>query len=387
MSMRDIQWCKKCLMPSSRPRVVFVDGVCNACIYLAGPYKQTDWDARKKEFERLIDRMRRPGSPYDVIVPMSGGKDSATIAHRLKYEYGLNPLGVCYGQLIWTDVGYRNFQRVAEHIDIAYWRVNQSVSRKLARRFFFNRGHPKKAYDSAVCCVPLHEAIYRNIPLVCWAEFGEGFYGGHVLSPESYRTRNFAEVVENIVSDDAVNWSCDGLSERDIFPYTHPKMADIQRVGVEGHYFSYYHPWSIYENARYARDKMGFETAWADDGYSIDIGGDIWHGRSDGSLESYDSLDDAIDDADYFLMGIKFLFGRATRMASRLIQSGHMTRERGLQLVRQFDGEYPRRYMPEILDYLGVTKAEFDAVVDKHRNAELWMKKDDGSWTPRFFPQ
>ena len=31
-------------------------------------------------------------SEFDVLVPSSGGKDSAVVAHKLKYEYNMNPL-------------------------------------------------------------------------------------------------------------------------------------------------------------------------------------------------------------------------------------------------------------------------------------------------------
>ena len=120
--------CTRCLMPDTRPRIVFTDGVCNACLYHEAK-KEIDWNARKTEFLEVVERHRGTG-PYDCVVPFSGGKDSATIAWRLKFEFGLNPLLVCYGQLLWTDVGRRNLDRVAQSgFDIIYWRVSQHVSR------------------------------------------------------------------------------------------------------------------------------------------------------------------------------------------------------------------------------------------------------------------
>ena len=102
--------------------------------------------------------------------------------------------------------------------------------------------------------------------------------------------------------------------------------------------------------------------------------GEDWWGKSDGSFEGMDSIDDKIDDLDYYMMYIKFGFGRSVRMASRLIQNGHMTRERGLELVRRYDGEFPETYLPDVLDYLGMTRAELMEVVDRHRNPEIWEK-------------
>lgn len=362
--MKEILWCKNCAMPSSRPRVVFVDGVCNACLY-AVEKKSIDWAARAEEFKALI--ASQPKGQFDCVVPFSGGKDSAMVAWNLR-ELGLRPLLVCYGQLMWTDVGRYNLNQVSEAgFEILYWRTDQSVSRKLARRFFIERGHPKMHYDSAVNAVPVITAKQFNIPLVFFAEHGETEYGGLVLSEEHRRTRSIDEVLENQVGDDARNWAgIDGITERDLYPYIYPD--GVENIGV--HYFSYFFPWDIHRNAMDARDKFGF--VWVEP-------------RSVGGFEGWDSIDDRIDDLDYYMMYVKFGFGRSARMASRLIQNGHMRRWFGLGIVREYDGELPGIYLPEILDYLKMTRDEFDAVVDQHRNPEIWTKKD-GEWRLNFPP-
>lgn len=374
-------WCSRCLMPSTRPRVVFTDGVCNACLF-HDEYRKVDFDARKQDFLRLVSGKKRH-PVYDCIVPFSGGKDSASIAYRLRHDLGLRPLLVCFGQLLWTDVGRRNLHRVADAgFDILYWRVDQSVSRRLARRFFIERGHPKQHYDAAVNAVPLITAVNFGVPLVIYAEHGESFYGGHVLSEEHRRRRDLAEVLENQVGDDARNWAVDGITEADLYPYIMPHSADIlDRVGVEAVYYSYYFPWDILGNARFCRKKMGFEFAMHGEPNTL------WpNGKSDGSFEGFDSIDDKIDDLDYFMMHVKFGFGRASRMASRLIQCGHMTRNDGLELARYDDGEWPSTYLPDVLAYLNMDEAELRQVIDQHRNPEIWDKAD-GTWKLKHPPQ
>jgi N-acetyl sugar amidotransferase len=373
-------YCSKCLMPSSRPRVVFTDGVCNACAWLP-EYKKSPWDERRREFLDLVKRKKRHPA-YDCVVAFSGGKDSASIAHRLKFDLGLNPLLVCYGQLLWTDAGRRNFHRVADAgFDIDYLRTNQAVSRKLARRFFIERGHPKQHYDSAINATVLQAAIRYGIPLVIYAEHGESFYGGHVLSEEHRRRRDLAEVLENQVGDDARNWAVDGITEADLYPYIMPESSSIDYYGVEAAYYSYYFPWDIYENARYCRKTMGFECAEnGNAGYWP-----TW-GKSNGSFEGFDSIDDKIDDLDYYMMHIKFGFGRATRMASRLIQSEHMTRHTGLSLATSWDGQFPHSYLSDVMDYLDMTRRDLLDVVDQHRNPEIWDRKD-GQWVLKHPPQ
>ena len=351
--------CIKCLMPDTRPRMVMgADGVCPACAYRV-EYEKTDWDQRRHEFKHLLSQYRDQG-PYDCVVPFSGGKDSAAIAYRLKHEYGMKPLLVTYGQLMWTDVGKENWHKVRDDgFDILYWGVDQRVSRILAQRFFVERGHPKQHYDAAVNSVPVITAKQFNIPLIIYAEHGESFYGGHILSEEHRRVRDLDEVLENQVGDDPRNWVMQGVTERDLYPYIYPENVD----GVKAVYWSWYHRWDIYENAELMKNKLDFARVE----------------RSTGAFEGFDSIDDRIDDLDFYMMYVKFLFGRATRMASRMIQCGHMTREQGMGLAALYDGERPP--VTQILEYLDMTQQEFDETVDKHRNPEMW-RKENGVWLP-----
>lgn len=407
--MAEMKHCSVCLMPDTRPRIVFTgDGtsgaplVCNACLW-AEERKGIDYGKRNREFHEIVQRSRSTGHPtYDCIVPFSGGKDSATIAWKLKHEQGLNPLLVCYGQLLWTDVGRRNFHRVADAgFDTLYWRVDQRVSRSLARRFFIERGHIKQHYDAAVNAVPLITAVNFGIPLVFFAEHGETEYGGLVLDEESRRTRNLTEVLENQVGDDARNWATDGLTERDLYPYVYPDAQDIERTGVRAFYYSYFFPWDIYENAKFTRERMGFEQAGHYKAivttekylhYGRERRRSVstplralyenpatqWWGKSDGSFEGFDSIDDKCDDLYLYMMYRKFGFGRASRMASRLIQRGHMTREHGLELALRYDGAAPMSYIDDVAEYLGMTVDEIWATCDSHTNTALFDRTDDG---------
>ena len=333
-------------MPSTRPRVVFTDGKCNACHYHATK-ASVNWADRKEQFLELVKEKKRHPA-YDCVVPFSGGKDSAAIAYRLKFELGLNPLLVCYGQMLWTEAGKHNFESVCNAgFDIDYIRVNQDVSRKLAKRFFIERGHPKAHYDAGINAAPVIAARDRGIPLIIYAEHGDSSYGGLVLNEESTRVRDLEEVLEHCVGDDARNWATDGITEADLFNYIYPDDVDH----LEAVYFTYYFPFDVYENALLCKDKFNFQ--WIEP-------------RTDGSFEGWDSIDDAIDGLDFFMMWKKFGFGRATRMASRMVNYGHMTTEQARKYIEMYDGEYPKMYLPEVLEYLDMTQEEFDAVIETH---------------------
>lgn len=368
-----VQFCKSCLMPDSRPRVVFdADGVCNAC-HTAREKNQIDWDARREEFlDYLSDNRPRKGH-YDCIVPWSGGKDSSYIAHRLKFEFGLNPLLVTFSPLVPNEIAVHNREELINlGFDQIMVRPNQRVSRRLARRFMIERGNPKVHWDAGVNTVPLQVAVNYEIPLVFYAEHGESEYGGRVLSEESRKIRDITEVLEHQIGDDPLNWTDDEIEERDLAPYCYPEVEDVEAVGIKAMYFAYFFRWSMLENYRYIRDAVpSFMTEPS--------------GRTSGTFTDFDSLDDKIDNVYYYMQMVKFGFGRATRDACRMIQNNQMTREEGLDLVRKYDDEYPQTHLVEVLDYLDMAENEFTDIVDKHRNDEIWFRNGN-RWELRFPP-
>ena len=371
MNSTQVIFCKRCLTPNSRPRVVFdAEGVCNACRN-AEEKSAIDWSAREQEFLRLIAplRERKEKGGYDCIVPWSGGKDSSTIAYKLKFEFGLNPLLVTYSPMVPNEIGHHNREEMVKlGFDHLFFRANQKVLRHLAKRFFIERGNPKVAWDAGINAVPIQVAVNYRIPVVFYAEHGESEYGGRVLSEEHRRTRDFTEIIENYVGDDPRNWVDDIVSYSDLNPYIYPPLEQVTKVGVKAYYFGYFFRWSMYENYLYINDKIDFRTNAK--------------GRTDCTFTNYDSLDDKIDNLYYYMQFIKFGFGRAVRDASRLIQNGHLTREEGLELARKYDDEFCYEHFDEVLDYLDLTRDEFFKIVDQHRNPEIW-KKSESRWILR----
>ncbi len=369
-----VRYCKTCLMPDTRPRVVFDEqGMCNACRYAEAKKDKIDWDARRQEFFDYLERYRPKSGPYDCIVPWSGGKDSSAIAHKLKFEFGLNPLLVTFSPLLPNEIALHNREELIKlGFDHVMVRPNQKVSRRLTKRFFVERGNPKVHWDAGINAVPIQMAVNFNIPLLFYAEHGETEYGGRVLDPKSQKVRDFTEVIEHQIGDDPLNWLDDEIDECDLAPYIYPGTAEVERVGVRALYFAYFFRWSMRENYEYIRDKMDFMTHP--------------NGRTDGTFTNFDSLDDKIDSLYYYMQFIKFGFGRCVRDVCRHIQNGQINREEGLDLVRKYDSEFPKTSFKENIEYMGISEARFHEVIDLHRNPEIWDKVD-GEWCLRFPPE
>jgi len=368
-----VQYCKTCLMPNTRPRIVFDEnGTCNAC-HTANEKVEIDWEARRKEFIDLVEQHRSHDGSYDCIVPWSGGKDSSAIAYRLKFDFGLNPLLVTFSPLNPTVVGVHNREELLKlGFDHLLVRPNQKVSRHLANRFFVERGNPKVAWDAGVNAAPVQIAVQHDIPLVFYAEHGESEYGGRTLHEDSKKMRDFTEVIEHQIGDMPMNWTDDVVEERDLAPYLYPDLNAVAEKSVKAMYFGYFFPWDVYENYELICSKMDFRAAA--------------RGRTDGTFTNFDSLDDTIDDIYYYMQFIKFGFGRTTRDASRQIYRGRLTRDEALEFVRKYDDEFPNTFIRENLEYLGLDETRFTELVDQHRNPEIW-KFEGNHWVLRYPPE
>mgnify|MGYP006087400755 CR=1 FL=1 len=121
-----VGFCKSCVISNQRPSSAVEykkttdakqdtigfskNGTCDACDYHEIKEKDIDWQEREEALIELCNKHRRSDGGYDVIVPGSGGKDSAYTSHILKYKYGMNPLTVTWAPHKYTEIGWKNFE-------------------------------------------------------------------------------------------------------------------------------------------------------------------------------------------------------------------------------------------------------------------------------------
>ena len=70
-----MKFCKKCIMPDTRPNIIFnKNGICTACIH-EEMKKDINWERRYEELRELCDKYRRKKEgEYDCIIAVSGRK-------------------------------------------------------------------------------------------------------------------------------------------------------------------------------------------------------------------------------------------------------------------------------------------------------------------------
>ena len=153
------------------------------------------------------------------------------------------------------------------------------------------------------------------------------------------------------------------LSINDLKPFLPLTNKEVVKSKLAVHYLGYYLKWIPQEAYYFAVDKTNFQPRPF---------------RTEGTYSKYNSIDDKIDDLHYYCTFIKFGIGRATHDAAQEIRNKHITREEGKNLVKKFDGEFPKRYFEEVLDYLEIKKSEFDKICDSFRSPHIWKKTKKG---------
>lgn len=393
---QEVKFCKRCVLSNQKPQSVNEyehrpetskdtlpldeDGVCLACRQMEKVNTEIDWEARERELVALLDRFRRHDGSYDVLVPGSGGKDSGMASHLLKYKYGMHPLTVTWAPHMYTEIGWKNFQNWV-HVggfDNFLFTPNGRVHRLLTRLAFTNLLHPFQPFILGQKTFAPKMALKHGIQLVFYGE-SPGQYGQRVPVDKQSRFEDNEEAPGfRLIYKNAQNLCLGGvpvnelvarhgLSYTDLGPYLPADGEVLGRSGIEFHFLGYYIKWIPQEAYYYATENTGF-------GANPE--------RSEGTYSKYSSLDDRIDGFNYWTTFIKFGLGRATYDACQEIHHRHITREEAVRLVHRFDGEFPAKYFPDVLEYLGLKEEEFFDIVDRFRSPHLWMKVD-GAWQLR----
>jgi N-acetyl sugar amidotransferase len=383
----EVIFCKHCVISNQRPSssvefkhkhnekkatIGFDDqGVCDACRYHETKEKQISWEKREQALIKLFDQHRRNDGGYDVIVPGSGGKDSAYTSHILKYKYGMNPLTVTWAPHKYTEIGWKNFENWIHvgGLDNMLFTPNGKLHRYLTQQAFLNLLHPFQPFIVGQRIIGPAIAAKFGVKLVMYGE-NHAEYGNN--PDENYvptMDRKFFSVgdpeemilggkpVKEIISEGQ-------FKINDFAPYIPPSADFLESKGVEVHYLGYYLKWDPQECYYYAVENTGFQANSE---------------RTEGTYSKYSSIDDQIDMFHYFTTLIKFGIGRATYDAAQEIRNGKITREEGVHLVHKYDQEFPQKYFKEFLEYIDISEKQFIEAIDKFRSPHLWAKVD-GRW-------
>jgi len=364
-----IRYCTHCVMPDTKPDLRLDEhGVCNACRSYE-MRNEVDWDSRYKSLLEILDKYRnKGGTNWDCIVPVSGGKDSTYQVVRM-LQLGLNPLCVTSTTCDLTEIGRKNIENIKQ-LGVDYIEVspNPVVRAKMNRIGLMQVGDISWPEHVGIFTIPVRAAVQFNVPLIVWGENSQNEYGGPAAAAENnVLDRRWLEEFGGLLGMRVTDLlGMEGIEQKHLINYTYPTDAELARVGVTGLFLGHYIPWDGLSNALIAQAN-GFTT---------------YHKTVEGSMVSYENLDNYQTGIHDYFKFLKFGFGRATDLACLHIRRGRLSRLDGLDAVKRLDGRFPWEYLgkglEDILRPLDVTVDEFIKICDRFTNKKLFQRDSAG---------
>lgn len=356
-----MRYCKKCVMPDSRPGLVLdSEGVCQAC-RVAERKKEINWNLRYQELQKLCNRYRA-NNYYDCIVTVSGGKDSYFQVYVMKELMKMNPLLINVYNFSWTKTGLDNFNNLSNTFgcDIISLHLNRKLARRMMQKAFEKLGSPMWCWDKAVYVFPIRMAINMKIPLVVYGENVSYEYGGFQRE-ETYSAKD--QINNDVVKP--VDWSFwldKEMTINDLNVLIYPSKEEVENACIEPVYLSYFFPWDGYHNCEIAK-KYGFKSL--DDT-------DEW--KREGYIEDYDQIDAIGYLVHPWLKYYKYGHARVTDVCCYWIRSGKISRNEAIELVKEHDHKLDPRVLNDFLEFTGYTEKEFWEIAERFRNKEIWER-------------
>jgi len=146
--------CRVCVMDSSNPAIAFdANGQCNCCrdAITRQPHEWWPGADGQAKLRGMVERLKAQGhgKPYDVMVGLSGGIDSAYLAHLAVREFGLRALAVHVDGGWNSEPAVHNIETLVRALDIdlhtyvVEWQEMRDVQLAFLKASVFNQDIPQ----------------------------------------------------------------------------------------------------------------------------------------------------------------------------------------------------------------------------------------------------
>jgi len=373
-----VTYCTRCVYPSAAatPLTFDAQGVCSGC-RVAAQKQEIDWATRWSWFEETMNEYRS-SSNYDVVIGVSGGKDSYYQTHVAK-QLGLKPLLVTYHGNNYLEDGEYNLNRMREVFDCDHIIVRPSVDVlvRMNRIGFRLQGDMNWHGHCGIFTVPIQIAHRYKVPLILWGEHGFMDLGGMYSMNDLVEFTAKHRVEHALRGYDWHDFTDEGLDQlgrpelkeglraKDLLWAQYPSDEEIASLGVRGIYLSNFVDWDGHANAELMTELYGWRPAQR---------------PFERTYRRVSNLDDMHENGIHdYLKFVKFGYGRGSDHSCKDIRSGRMTRDEGIEMVRKYDHVKPRRDLERWLEYVGMSEEEFDVTADRFRDPRVW-EIVNGQW-------
>ncbi|EAT12533.1 N-acetyl sugar amidotransferase [Bermanella marisrubri] len=372
--MSDVQYCKRCLFPETKPDLYFdEEGICDACRSAErkhGTEDAIDWEQRKRDFDSILDSAReRATGPYDCLVPVSGGKDSTWQVYAMKKIHGMNPLAVTFDQFDQTSTGRHNLDVLRSiGVDHVHFTLNPNVVKPLIKKGFEIVGDHYWVNHVGIYTVPFHFAVNFGIPLVIFGENPQFEYGGPLLSRDNMvmdrKWRQEFGLMRGLREEDMVD---DEISMTDLKMLCYPSDDDMHNAGVLGTFYGHFFKWDASVHTELVK-KLGWSPLPS---------------APSGSWVDYENCDMKFIDIRERVKYLKFGYGRATDQLNIEIRNGRITRQEALEIAIETDGKVDPDNVKAFCEYIDITLSEYTDIMDSFVNHDIFKQDEDGEWILR----
>ena len=351
--------CKNCLIPNSKPHIIFKNGVCSACLFheKKNASKGINWKSRKEEFDKLINVIKKKKiDNYHVLVPVSGGKDSITQVSKV-INKGLKVLAVNVDYGIKTEIGKYNLNLIADMgADLMIYKPEQVIHKKLIKNCFSDYGDPDSMSHAMLHAMPIRIAYNLKIPMVFLGENSAEEYSG-AKSNKNISQKWFKNYALNLGLDTNIISKKYKIDKKKLQNYELLSNDKLKKVNPV--FCSYFFHWSSKRNLEIAK-KYGFKTSSK---------------CNEGTFRNYVGLDEKINRIHQYLKLLKFGYGRGSDHASEDIRNKNMTRQYGLKLIKKYDRvNLSNFYINDFIKHINITRKQFFFVMNKFKNYKIWNK-------------
>ena len=368
-------YCQKCWFPSSKPNIRFTaDGVCYACLRaeIRATKNEADWVVRRKEFFEYVESVRDTHPLFDVVVPVSGGKDSTVqVVRMMELNLRILAINVDYG--LKTELGRINLENIARIGNTTLLTIRPPLQShiKLIAKGLEKFGDPDLFSHMLLHAAPIHFARVMNIPFIFLGENSADLYGGN----EKIARQN--ELTEDwFKSYASIGFELSELIQEFNLEENLVRLYGLPRVGYDSFskpkmfFMSNLWPWDSINHLEIAT-KRGFRASQS---------------PTEGTFRNYVSLDEEINRVHQYLKLLKFGYGRSTDHANEEIRQGRLTRNEGRTLILKHELEpLNLDILERLANFLELDIDEMCKTIESFRNMNIWKHSSSSRADEKFY--
>lgn len=342
--------CTRCVLTNHFPRINFDNkGICSVCRDYDAWWGVWNNSKQQKQLilEKICQSAKAKHKEFDVLVPLSGGKDSTFVLYIARKKLGLKCLAYT------LDIGYlseyakKNIEHTCAKLGVehVYYRLDPELTNKLFALFI-----KKTGWFCSVCMRAIQMSTFKvadmyKTPLIIK---GSSMRTELPLAKEMFQGGDPAHI-RSVIGDDPLAQDCKRLCERG---------ASLQRrVGYMMFLLS-----GQKKLTSYAYFNLASYIDWD---YKI-IHDTIRRELDWEAPEESEHMDCIIHPIQKYIHNRRFPNVEVRRLTyARLVMAGVMTREEALRrLETEPTYNCPQEVLDLFLKNINMTKEEFDKYID-----------------------